>query len=238
MPILCSSGPTVNPGVPLSTMKPVNCSPSTLAKTMNTSAKPALVMYSFEPFRIQCLPSGDQHRLGLRAERVGARLPGSVSAYAATSSPVASFGRYFSFCCLGAEADDRQRADAHVRAEGHRPRAQRSPSPPRPACERRLVQREPAVLLGDVEPEQAQLARLAQQLAQQRVVLLLDPLGVRDHPLLGEPVRGLEEGSLLVGEVLRSADRLGPDGGQKEPASGGKDGNIQVFCGVGHGQLR
>ena len=44
MPILCSSGPTVNPGVPRSTMKPVNCSPSTLANTMNTSANAALVM--------------------------------------------------------------------------------------------------------------------------------------------------------------------------------------------------
>jgi len=44
MPILCSSGPTVNPGVSRSTMKPVNFSPFTLANTTNTSAKAALVM--------------------------------------------------------------------------------------------------------------------------------------------------------------------------------------------------
>ncbi len=52
MPILCSSGPCVNPSVPLSTIKPVNLSPSTFAKTVYTCAKPPLVIQHFCPFSI------------------------------------------------------------------------------------------------------------------------------------------------------------------------------------------
>ena len=52
MPIFFSSAPTVNPGVPRSTMKQENFSPSTLAKTMYTSAKPPLVIHIFWPFRM------------------------------------------------------------------------------------------------------------------------------------------------------------------------------------------
>ncbi len=37
------------PAKPRSTMNAVNASPSTLAKTMNTSAKPALVIHIFSP---------------------------------------------------------------------------------------------------------------------------------------------------------------------------------------------
>ncbi len=60
MPILCSSGPVVNPGASFSTMKALNFSPSTLAKTMKTSAKPALEIHCLVPFRIQCFPSGER----------------------------------------------------------------------------------------------------------------------------------------------------------------------------------
>ena len=52
MPILCSSAPTENPGKVLSTRNAVNFSPSTLAKTVNRSAKPALVIHIFSPFRM------------------------------------------------------------------------------------------------------------------------------------------------------------------------------------------
>ena len=38
-------------------MNAVNCSPSTLAKTMMTSAKPPLLIHIFSPLRSQ-LPSG------------------------------------------------------------------------------------------------------------------------------------------------------------------------------------
>ena len=49
IPILCSSSPKVRPGVPRSTMNALNLSPSTLANTVNTSAKPALVIHIFCP---------------------------------------------------------------------------------------------------------------------------------------------------------------------------------------------
>ena len=50
MPILCSSAPFVSPSC-RSTMKPENLSPSILAKTMNTSAKPPFVIHIFSPFK-------------------------------------------------------------------------------------------------------------------------------------------------------------------------------------------
>ncbi len=51
MPIFFSSAPMEKPGVSRSTMKQENFSPSTLAKMMNTSAKPPLVIHIFCPFR-------------------------------------------------------------------------------------------------------------------------------------------------------------------------------------------
>jgi len=50
--ILCSSPPIENPGKDFSTRKAVNFSPSILAKTVNRSAKPALVIHIFSPFRM------------------------------------------------------------------------------------------------------------------------------------------------------------------------------------------
>ena len=52
-------------------MKAVNCSPSTLAKTMKRSAKPPLVIHIFSPFSTK-LPSACRVGARLRAERVGA----------------------------------------------------------------------------------------------------------------------------------------------------------------------
>ena len=48
IPILCSSAPDVSPGC-FSTMKALNLSPSTLAKTTKISAKPPLVIHIFSP---------------------------------------------------------------------------------------------------------------------------------------------------------------------------------------------
>ena len=56
-PILCSSLPELRPPNARSTMKAVNCSPSTLAKTMKMSAKPPLEIHIFSPESDQ-LPSG------------------------------------------------------------------------------------------------------------------------------------------------------------------------------------
>ena len=51
MPSLCSSAPTEKPGVSRSTMNAENFSPSILANTVKTSAKPPLVIHIFSPFR-------------------------------------------------------------------------------------------------------------------------------------------------------------------------------------------
>ena len=40
-------------------MKQLNLSPSIFANVMNTSAKPALVIHIFVPFRMYSFPSGD-----------------------------------------------------------------------------------------------------------------------------------------------------------------------------------
>src|SRR5260370_9103458 len=95
-PIFFSSAPTENPGKPRSTMKEENFSPSTLPKTVNTSANPPLVIHIFWPFRIQSRPSGD------RTARVGefcASEPagGSRRQYKASHLPVACWGTYFFF---------------------------------------------------------------------------------------------------------------------------------------------
>ncbi|MNC84873.1 hypothetical protein D3C83_04410 [compost metagenome] len=55
-PILCSSLPALTPANDRSTMNAVKCSPSTLAKTMITSAKPPFEIHIFSPFSDQ-LPS-------------------------------------------------------------------------------------------------------------------------------------------------------------------------------------
>ena len=71
-PILCSSRPWLTPGNPRSTMKAVNASPSTLAKTMKTSAKPQLVIHIFSPVSAK-LPSASRIARRARAQRVRAR---------------------------------------------------------------------------------------------------------------------------------------------------------------------
>ncbi len=55
-PILCSSLPVETPGKARSTRKAVNCSPSTLAKTMKRSANPPFEIHIFSPVSDQ-LPS-------------------------------------------------------------------------------------------------------------------------------------------------------------------------------------
>src|ERR1017187_6550439 len=52
MPSLCSSEPIEKPGVLRSIRKAENFSPSTLAKTVNRSAKPLLVIHIFSPLRM------------------------------------------------------------------------------------------------------------------------------------------------------------------------------------------
>src|ERR1035441_8145094 len=97
MPILCSSAPTEKPGKFLSTRNALNFSPLILAKTVNRSAKPALVIHIFSPLRLECLPSDES---SARARQLSASEPDEASdkAYAPTISPEANRGRYLFFC--------------------------------------------------------------------------------------------------------------------------------------------
>ncbi len=69
----------VRPGALRSTRNAVNFSPSTLANTVNRSAKPALVMYCFVPVSFQLLPSGVS-TARVFAPSASEPEPGSVSA--------------------------------------------------------------------------------------------------------------------------------------------------------------
>ena len=58
----------------------MNFSPSTFAKTVKRSAKPALVMNCFVPFRPIGAPSRLEHARVVRAPSASLPEPGSVSA--------------------------------------------------------------------------------------------------------------------------------------------------------------
>ena len=77
-------------------MKAVKCSPSTLAKTTKTSAKPPLVIHIFSP-EITKLPSGCFMARVLAASASEPE-PDSLRQYDPTSSPETRPGRYFCFC--------------------------------------------------------------------------------------------------------------------------------------------
>ena len=57
IPSFFSSSPSLTPSKSRSTIKALKSFPSIWAKTMNRSAKPALVIHSFSPLRTQCFPS-------------------------------------------------------------------------------------------------------------------------------------------------------------------------------------
>src|SRR5438876_824628 len=74
-PILCSSSPTETPGVVRSTRKQVCWSPSTLANTLNRSAKDAFEINCFAPESRKNRPSGEvARRLRDQPMLVGERL--------------------------------------------------------------------------------------------------------------------------------------------------------------------
>ena len=72
-------------------MNAVKASPSTLAKTMNTSAKPALVIHIFSPDS-EKLPSASRVARA-RAPSASEPEPDSLRQYAPTSVPLTSPGR-------------------------------------------------------------------------------------------------------------------------------------------------
>ena len=79
MPSLCSSGPTVSPGVAALDQEAGELLAVDLGETVNRSAKPALVMYCLVPVSFQVLPSADSTALVLAASASEPE-PGSVRA--------------------------------------------------------------------------------------------------------------------------------------------------------------
>src|SRR5712691_1069587 len=57
-PILFSSAPVETPGYSFSTMKQLNCLPSTCENVTNMSANAAFEIHIFSPFMSQWVPSG------------------------------------------------------------------------------------------------------------------------------------------------------------------------------------
>jgi hypothetical protein len=78
MPSFFSSGPVERPGAARSTTNAVKCSPSTFAKTVKTSAKPALVMNCFVP--VSRYPPFGSRSARVFAASASLPEPGSVSA--------------------------------------------------------------------------------------------------------------------------------------------------------------
>ena len=99
IPILSSGSPTVNPGVPLSTMKaeipwfPLDL--SVIAMITNTSANPAFVIKIFDPLSTYSSPSSTAVVLWPLAS---VPAPGSVRPKAPIFLPASRSGKYFFFC--------------------------------------------------------------------------------------------------------------------------------------------
>ncbi len=114
---------------------------------------------------------------------------------------MASLGRYLLLLGLGSVADDGQRADADVGAEGHRETGELADGF---GDERAgdLVHLQAAVLFGDVDGHEAEVAGFAEQGAGDGEVLGFDLGGRRQHFVGSEFHRGFGDLAVFVGEVL------------------------------------
>ena len=112
---------SLTPGNARSTMNAVNCSPSTLAKTMKTSAKPPLVIHIFSPLSTK-LPSGCRMRSRLRAERVGTGAGLAEAVGADAVSPAHEPRQILLLLLLGAEQMIGRDREVRLRAERRRER--------------------------------------------------------------------------------------------------------------------
>ena len=171
------------------------------------------------------LAVGREHRLGLGVHGVAGRA-GLGERVRADPLAGGELGQVLLLLGLGAEVDDGQGADAGVPHEGHGEGAVAGRLLGDQAA-RDLVEAEAAVLLGHLDAQQAQLARLAQELAG-GLVLEGEDLGkARHHLLLHELFRGLADHPLLFGEVLGGEDLVEATVLDEEAAAlGGDDGNL------------
>jgi hypothetical protein len=116
--------PITRPGVPASTTnavisgRPPSRFPVRAVKTI-VPAYPPLVQYIFAPLTTKCAPS---RTAVVRMPCASEPAPGSVSPNAPIICPDASFGARQALLLLGAEGEDRERAERHVRGHGERRR--------------------------------------------------------------------------------------------------------------------
>ena len=159
-PACAPRGRSCRPGALRSTRNAVNFSPSTLANTVNRSAKPALVMYCLVPVSFQLLPSAESTALRLGGQRVGARARLGERVGGDPLAGGQAWADSCRFCSAVPNSTMRHRADADVGAVADRERARARLAALGDQARAGLVAAEAAVLLGDVVAEQAHLARL------------------------------------------------------------------------------
>ena len=181
MPSLCSSVPTLKPGKVRSTMKAVNFSPSTLAKIDEEIGEGGVGDPHLLAVEQVVLAVGGEHGLGagIHGVRAGTALRQRVGA-----DPLAGgqLGQIFLLLRRGAEPDDRQRADADVRAEGHGEGTLLGDAVGDDG-RGHLVHLRAAVLFRNIDTRQSKLRGFVQQLAAEGEILVLDAVGV-GHNLL------------------------------------------------------
>ena len=155
----------------------------------------------------------DALRARLRGERVapGARLGERVGGEQLAGRELRQVVRLLR---LGSVVDDRQRADAGVRAPRH---AERRTERAALGDEhrRRLVEPEPAVPLGDVDHEEPELAGTPEERGHQPLFLGLDLVELRQHLAADEVLGRLRVEQVVVGELGARELRMRSDGGHQ-----------------------
>ena len=200
----------------------------TLAKTMKMSAKPPFVIHIFSPFSTK-LPSGCR-AAAVFAPSASDPEPDSLRQYAPTISPVISFGRYLRFCASVPKSDSgrivrlacapkvapKDADPRHVLADDHR---------------RDFVELHAAVLFGDIDREEPQLAAPDQQPSRDGPVLLLQAVELRQDLACDELFGRPRDETLFLRDAFGRPHGLGIRGGQ-QPLAAAENGDGLVGGGL------
>ena len=148
-----------------------------------------------------------QTRRGLRRESVGARarFGQRVRGYQLARHDA---GNVLLLRLFGAVVENRQKADAALRAHRRRERGRAAEVLAKYRA-RDLIEAEPAVLLGHGRADEANLRALSDELAREIPVLLFEVVNARAHLSVHELPRGVGYHSMLISEVLGREDLLG-----------------------------
>ena len=194
----------MKPGVPLGTMiveislRPSRSPVTAVTVTKRVMAVPELVMNCFEPLITHSPPS---RRAVVRVAPASDPASGSVSPKPASARPASRSGSSSLLLLLGAEAEDRHRAEAHAGLEGDRERLVDAPERLDREAQREVVAALAAVLLGERQPEQTELAHLRDDVERQRVGAV-GLVGTRRDDLVGEFAHHAGELALVLGQVV------------------------------------